>query len=348
MRIYILESSIPDEAGMSLGRVSHLRSDAPWTATIGRCIYCGSTIGLTKEHVIPYGLGGDILLLKASCRDCKDVIDKFETRIIKHDWKMHRAHDNVRTRNEHPIAGAVIVAEARPAGLGPGLAPELRDGKDADLDPGQSKIQVPLDEHPHILIMPIISGRPAILTGSNDPWSEFRFPFHDRVETARRFALHGEHVAVDTPFHMDAFLRLLAKIAHGMLFAEFEMAGIRPLLLNIIKEGETEEAWRLIGQEPFVVRYNPFTRMISEGGGRPTGPIVQTTVEQAPDGRIVIVVRIRLFSEYGAPTYVVVAGESDTLPNFRPERRSSAKGPASERTSLDKLDQRSHINPPRL
>src|SRR5262245_46504142 len=43
-------------------------------APVGKCIYCGTTEGqLTKEHIIPFGLGGNWILPQASCSTCSGI-----------------------------------------------------------------------------------------------------------------------------------------------------------------------------------------------------------------------------------------------------------------------------------
>jgi hypothetical protein len=49
-------------------------------ASKGACIYCGtSNTVLTDEHVIPSSLGGQHILLGASCRPCADLTDFLES-----------------------------------------------------------------------------------------------------------------------------------------------------------------------------------------------------------------------------------------------------------------------------
>ena len=55
---------------------------------VGKCIYCGSTTPpLTREHVLPQGLGGKsapegsrnaLVLQKASCEGCRRIIQRIE------------------------------------------------------------------------------------------------------------------------------------------------------------------------------------------------------------------------------------------------------------------------------
>jgi HNH endonuclease len=48
------------------------------STTVGHCVYCGSKTDLTKEHIIPFGLGGDQTLLDGSCGECAEKTKRFE------------------------------------------------------------------------------------------------------------------------------------------------------------------------------------------------------------------------------------------------------------------------------
>lgn len=52
--------------------------------SVGRCIYCGATTPpLSDEHVIPYSLGGNLLLKNASCGTCSKVTASVEQVIAR-------------------------------------------------------------------------------------------------------------------------------------------------------------------------------------------------------------------------------------------------------------------------
>lgn len=55
----------------------------PLKRYIGRCIYCGSTEGLTDEHIVPRGLKGPWQLHKGSCRVCNRITSIFERDVLR-------------------------------------------------------------------------------------------------------------------------------------------------------------------------------------------------------------------------------------------------------------------------
>jgi hypothetical protein len=44
---------------------------------IGHCIYCGGTSGLSREHILPFGLSGTAELPEASCERCRKITGQF-------------------------------------------------------------------------------------------------------------------------------------------------------------------------------------------------------------------------------------------------------------------------------
>lgn len=52
---------------------------------VGKCIYCAAPppAVLTDEHIIPLALGGEHLLLKASCKPCEKITGRFEGIVLR-------------------------------------------------------------------------------------------------------------------------------------------------------------------------------------------------------------------------------------------------------------------------
>jgi HNH endonuclease len=52
--------------------------------SVGRCIYCGAVNSdLRREHIIPFGLGGNLVLPRASCRACEALTGKIEQACLR-------------------------------------------------------------------------------------------------------------------------------------------------------------------------------------------------------------------------------------------------------------------------
>lgn len=65
------------------------------------CIYCGSTNGLTKEHVIPHGLNGTSTIANGSCSECQRITHKFEQAILRGELQETRYKLKMSSRSKH-------------------------------------------------------------------------------------------------------------------------------------------------------------------------------------------------------------------------------------------------------
>ena len=105
---------------------------------IGRCIYCGSTEDLTDEHIVPYGLGGNLILPKSSCKVCAGITSKFELSVQRGSMQPARVYRDIQSRKQHETAPEIysLIVE--------------KDNK-------SESISVPLDEYPILVTFPIFS-----------------------------------------------------------------------------------------------------------------------------------------------------------------------------------------------
>jgi len=82
---------------------------------IGKCMYGDDHAAhdLSKEHVLPPGLSGGIILTKPSYGKCLDKTSTFETACLRDDFGMARAHESVPARrpSERRTHGKVLVYE---------------------------------------------------------------------------------------------------------------------------------------------------------------------------------------------------------------------------------------------
>lgn len=65
---------------------------------MGECVYCGSVDGLTDEHIVPFGLGGNLILPDASCPGCAKITSLFERRVLRGFMHRARTTGNFQTR----------------------------------------------------------------------------------------------------------------------------------------------------------------------------------------------------------------------------------------------------------
>ncbi|MEY9196599.1 hypothetical protein ABIA16_001715 [Sinorhizobium fredii] len=253
---------------------------------IGRCIYCDTAEPpLTREHVLPRGLGGNfsptgaqeaIVLRNASCKSCQVITSKFENLCLKHNFGLirHRKRLIKKERANAPFSASVTTEDGATSRV------------DLDPDDLHSVIAMPVLRHAGI-----VSGR----------WQ------NTLLDSDVKFiATHGRKtqpdptakgVMLNMQVHFHAFYQLLAKIAHGMAVARYGIDGFEHTLRETIL-GTYRLPGMWIGSDP------------DEIDERPTkGTLHQIKLRETrhPKGRCVVVY-IRLFSAYETPNYYVVAG----------------------------------------
>ncbi|HEY1710097.1 MAG TPA: hypothetical protein VGG10_17640 [Rhizomicrobium sp.] len=103
-------------------------------------------------------------------------------------------------------------------------------------------------EYPVVLTMPKIFDAPGLFTGSTRPSKWAYVNLYDPQDALARARKHLPAVTgITARYNVFAVFQLLAKIAHGIMVVHFEMDDIEPLLLDIILNEKTDDAWRVIG-----------------------------------------------------------------------------------------------------
>lgn len=103
---------------------------------VGRCIYCGTNaLPLTREHVIPFGLGGRLVLPAASCKECAKATSALERDCLRGMFEIYRARTGYPTRRKKLPRDLVHVA--------------------AVFDNGSTGfVDVPIADYPEMLLLP--------------------------------------------------------------------------------------------------------------------------------------------------------------------------------------------------
>ena len=244
-----------------------------------RCIYCGSNAFRTKEHIVPYGLGGAWVLPNASCKECQKITTKIENACLRKMFLRTRIQRNVKTRRkkEHREARvrALIITGSK-----------------------TKTAHIPVKQAPEILVMMELSP-PEILLGLEPQFTEN--VVGARIWARSNIAKWGpprgiSKARLGARLHLGYLARMLAKIAHSFAVAELGESAFQPLLPDLI-----------LGKPTWVFTY-------AVGGTYGSPPPPTTTLHEleikeynAPN-QTYWVVRMRLFADQGTPVYNVVVG----------------------------------------
>lgn len=259
----------------------------------GRCIYCGGdggSDGLRDEHIIPYSLGGNSIIERASCRACEAKTSYIDGYLANAVFGRYRIQAKVQTRRP----------KARPTAFD---AVVSIDGK-------VETRSIPVEDHPAVLQLPTL-WPPGSLRGLQP---EFAFQMrvlhvwhHVPDDIRERLGAQPEaEVAFEIggQFNLIPFGRALAKIGYCHAVAIRGLDGFRPLALPALILGSYQCVSYLVGGDGRETPLPP----------DPKGVRHRIQLIDVSAGRLrLVAVSIRLFSdsgtpEHGMPVYVVVVG----------------------------------------
>jgi len=266
----------------------------------GRCIYCGSDggiEGLRDEHVIPFALGGDVVIEGGSCRDCERKISPVDTHLGRSVYGHHRIHVDAPTRNP----------KERPSSLPANFTVMGND----------IALELPIKDHPYSLVLPVW-GDAGFLRGApiDSPFPEtFYQAYHwlppNMRETLKLTSDEDYRIWASGRVDTALFARGLAKIAYCNIVMRFGLDGFRPLALQALILGSFSGIPYFVGTD----LKEPPARF-----GREALHTVQFTELEARPGNLKLwVCAIRLFAHSGAgkhgmPIYHVIAGAPKLSP----------------------------------
>lgn len=269
---------------------------------VGQCIYCGATEyapgssrSLATEHVIPYALGGDILLPEASCQTCERVTGRIESiGLNAHLLSARRAMGlHSRTPKAKQKAQSLSV---------------VKDGLLQDF-------QFPDEDYPSVLFLPYFNEAPILRElpyrgHPNDMMLGIYYYFFDQNAQVLLSQIAPDAL-ISPPLDTLVWRRMIAKIAHATAVAELGMKAFAPLLSEVLLDPNRHayDVQDYVGGSPIV----PRTR---------TGHNL-TISREIINGQILFVVDVTLFSVLDAPSYRVAVGyevgaKQPVLPRKRP------------------------------
>lgn len=278
------------------------------------CVYCGQAFSktyasrLSDEHVVPEGLGGNLIVPRASCSSCANVTSKYERFIAQQMLDILRKKVGITgkkkkrpaSKNEYPIyvtANGIVTTHFLSA-----------------------------DDYPFGIMIPAFPP-PAIfreqLFGAISPLNTYEswFPVKQSSVENIRERLAADRVEIPSGKVDDTILaKLLMKIAHSYAVGSLGSKGFQPLYKNM----------------PLCDKYN--IHYVVGGSDRIgadiSGRHLLRLRTATSAGRELVVVDICLFHDMGFPTYQCVVGFTNKERNPRFFKRLFSLGRSFEEEVL--------------
>lgn len=250
------------------------------------CIYCRSadTERLSDEHIVPFALGGNLVLPRSSCQDCARITGQFEQLVLRGGLRGIKERLRLSTRTKD-----------RPKKL-----PLFAINGDET-----AKAYIDIDDYPAIVILPHFLG-PEIARFPNAPVvSKLPWLFTPPLDVARLHEKYGIKSWASNSLDTFSFGRMLCKIGHSFAIAERGLDTFVSYLQPDILQSRDANFLKFIGT--IETEHKPFE-----------GDLVHKLeiADEIVDGMRYLVSYIQLFANFGAPAYRVVVGQ--TIADFNP------------------------------
>lgn len=256
---------------------------------IGYCIYCGSRKQLSREHVVPQGLGGNYrlenhhtaaVLGRASCEECRRITgaleDRCQTLMLGHLRRRVGLSQRPKSQQMRGIW-------------------RLADGSEIEFSDHE-------DKFPVTLLLPVFSDNPRLW----DPVGSERHPVRQWVHCKLFDPIdHGlsqgpsDTIGVNLGFDTLSYQRMLAKIALGATILRMGDAYCTPIVNDFIRGIEPDGFGKYVFGTEFANETPP-----DSGEIRHTFDLRDVVVNDVT----YLVCFLRLFANYGAPTNAVIVG----------------------------------------
>lgn len=253
---------------------------------INQCIYCGNDeSGLKNEHGIPFGLLPEgepgLVLRNASCRVCAEKTSRFERSVLRRLWQPARAGLGLRSYRKRSRSKSYPLTLVS--------------------DNGVEDVLLPLDQFPATMLF-IEYPPPAILEGKShkngvltNASRLIQVAGPPLSELAKKFDVAS--IQFKSTFEGLTYERLLLKVAYCFTIAAlgFESLGECYVLPSILGDSEEIGTWLGCDGETHLNSSGFHSASISAVGQD-------------------VICRVRLFSRFPVPEYVIVVGKLKEAP----------------------------------
>lgn len=245
----------------------------------GECIYCGELSDLRIEHIVPFGLSGNLELPDSSCKSCADITSKIEMAILRGEFWAVRVLRELQSRRKHSSAPKKFSIKI------------VRNGI-------EKEIRLPVNEYPILIHFPIFTAPGVLTSAKKKPGVEI-----SGVDTIsfgtnpKDFLLKhkAESISASASQNPVAFARMIAKIAYSMAAATGA--------LKLLKSPSPIPAV-ILGQETAVGHW-----VGTIDAPNTSYPGMLHRIAIFPDEKLgMLVGDVQLFSDSFAPRYGVILG----------------------------------------
>lgn len=263
---------------------------------VGKCIYCRkSDIVLSEEHIIPYGLNGNQVLLNASCGDCSKITSAFEGDVLGRAFILPRMGFKMRSRHGKNKDRSIKVA--------------------LEQNSTTSFIEIPAEDCPILFMMPIFMPPEILDDRPHQPGIQGTGSFYSsEIRGVPKEKLKEKYgpgkIAINISYNPNSFARMLAKIAYGFAVAHFGIDDIEDLGIVSAIKAETDDIGKWVGCVTTDEKFAPNTVLHSWHLGIESSYEIDAPKETVT-GRLTY--KISLFSLFGTPEYTVVVGNIKNL-----------------------------------
>jgi hypothetical protein len=208
---------------------------------VGRCIYCPTSEGVfTKEHIVPEGIGGKMVLPKASCAACQKITSALEQKLLRgSNWRPNRARLQIKGKKKkkrEPPAPTEFPATLESEGE-------------------SQKIHIKAADYPSMLFF--VFDPPGIVSGKTLDGlpagkamlmrNPARKPIASLSPSEILDPFKRERLTLDVNFDAADLVRLLAKIALGYAIGKRGFNAFERFYVQDIVKGNVDGAMTFVG-----------------------------------------------------------------------------------------------------
>jgi hypothetical protein len=252
-------------------------------------------VELSEEHIIPFGLNGNQVLLNASCNDCSKVTSAFEGDVLGRAFIMPRLGFKMRSRHGKNKDKKLTVT--------------------LEQDNITSFIDIPAEDCPILFMLPVFlppetfDNRPP-QPGIQDTGSFYLNEIRGVPKEKLRERYGPGKIAVNISYSPNSFARMLGKIAYGFAVAHFGIDDVEDLGIVSAIMGKTDDIGKWVGciasDEKFALNTVLHSWQVNLKGSYEIDAPKETVKGQ-------LSYKISLFSLFSTPEYTVNVGNVKNL-----------------------------------